>query len=82
MTAPFAYSFGRNRADVHPQVHRADSFNELQDAWLSARHDRPKDEAPYIARAFGINGTDLPQRAQQFAEPCAWIALDVDRFDT
>jgi KaiC/GvpD/RAD55 family RecA-like ATPase len=75
----FAYSIGRNREDAHPQRREARSFDELQDAILCARHDRPKDEAPYFARPFAANGKDLPQRAQQFALPCAWIALDVDR---
>jgi hypothetical protein len=56
MTLPFAYSTGRNRTDAHPQVRRADTFDNLQDAWLSDRHDRPKDDAPYISRAFAING--------------------------
>lgn len=75
----FAYSLGRNRADAHPQVRNAASFDELQDGVLSARHDRPKEEAPYFARAFGSNGAAQPQRAREYAEPCAWIALDVDR---
>jgi hypothetical protein len=51
----------------------------LQDTILCARHDRPKDQAPYFARAFAANGNELPQRSQQFALPCAWIALDVDQ---
>ena len=43
---PFAYSVGRNRSDAHPAIHNVATFDELQDAWLSARHDRPKNEAP------------------------------------
>jgi hypothetical protein len=75
----FAYSLGRDREDAHPQRHEAASFDELQDAILLARHDRPKDQAPYFARAFAANGNDEPQRSKETALPCAWIALDVDR---
>ena len=78
VAAPFAYSAGRDRTDAHSQVHNVGTFDELQDAWLSARHDRPKAQAPYFARAFGSNGANRPQRANEYALPCSWIALDVD----
>jgi hypothetical protein len=74
----FRFSRGRNSRDTHPATITVDSFDDFQDAILSARHSEPKADAPYMARAFGPNGSDLPTRATECALPCAFVALDVD----
>lgn len=77
----FAYTVGRDRTDVYPSLRAGDSFDELQDAVLAARHDHDKSSAPYFARPFAANGEGKPRRAKDNALPCAWLTLDVDRLD-
>lgn len=72
-----AWSRGAGKYDASPVNRQAADFGGFEAAVLGDR-SQAKGQA-YVCAPMRTNGDGKPHRGKDFAEDCAWIALDFDR---